>query len=390
MKIINILNFIIIYLITLLAIYVIISSNNFVLLYLALELQSISFYLLATIKYDNILSAESGLKYSIQGSFAAGFLTFGSALLYGLNGSTNLIEIYNFLLDINYNNIFSDSMLTLSITLIIMGMLFKVSAVPFHVWTFDVYEGAPIIATMFFATIGKYIGVILTIKFLYEIFISVKGFWLFILLYAAIASLIVGSFGALTQNNFKRLLAYSSITNIGFILLGCTVNPNQAVYCIISYLNIYILITICIFMLIISIREIGNYKYLHNINDYMKITQDNSIISLLFFFQLLSIAGIPPLSGFYVKMNILLMIIIHNYYFFAFIITTISIIIAYYYIRIIEYIYFYKTLSRRNINIQNKFICYFIIIITLINIFLILFSGTYSIIIMNFIKNYAI
>jgi len=310
-----------------------ISSYDLIVFYLGLELQSLSLYILASFKRENENSTEAGLKYFVLSALATGLLLYGSSLIYGFTGSTNF-EIISKKLDTdNIGAVFG-------IVFIIIGLAFKVSAVPFHMWTPDVYEGAPTSVTSFFAIVPKIAALTVFIRFMYVPFLNVIEQWQMIIVFISIASMILGATAAIGQKNIKRLMAYSSIGHMGYALAGLTPGTNAGIQSTIIYLIIYLIMNLgafgCIFMMK---RENTFYE---NINDLSGMSKNHPLLALSFLIILFSLAGIPPLAGFFAKFYIFMAVIESEMYILAIIGLLTTVISAFYYLRIIKIIYFDK------------------------------------------------
>ena len=310
-----------------------ISSYNLIVFYLGLELQSLCLYILAAFRKNDLKSTEAGLKYFVLSALASGLLLYGCSLIYGFTGSTNFETISNNLDKSNTGAIFG-------IVFIIVGLAFKVSAVPFHMWTPDVYEGSPTSVTSFFALIPKIAALTVFIRFIYVPFIDAIDHWQSIIIFLSIASMILGAVAAIGQNNIKRLMAYSSIGHMGYALAGLATGTNSGVQSTIIYLTIYLVMNLgafgCIFMMK---RE---NVYYENINDLSGLSKNHPILSLGFLIILFSLAGIPPLAGFFAKFYIFMTVIESKMYALAIIGLLTTVVSAFYYLRIIKIIYFDK------------------------------------------------
>jgi len=310
-----------------------ISSYDLIVFYLGLELQSLCLYILASFKRDDEKSTEAGLKYFVLSALASGLLLYGCSLIYGFTGSTNFQIISDNLSDKNTGAVFG-------IVFIMVGLAFKVSAVPFHMWTPDVYEGAPTSVTNFFALIPKIAAISVFIRFMYVPFINVINQWQTIVIFLSIASMILGAFAAIGQNNIKRLMAYSSIGHMGYALAGLAAGTNLGIQSTVIYLTIYLVMNLgafgCIFMMK---RENIFYE---DINDLSGMSKNHPMLALSFLIILFSLAGIPPLAGFFAKFYIFMAVIESQMYSLAIIGLITTVVSAFYYLRIIKIIYFDK------------------------------------------------
>ena len=310
-----------------------ISSYDLIVFYLGLELQSLCLYILASFRREDVRSSEAGLKYFVLSALASGLLLYGCSLIYGFTGSTNFETIATNLNEANKGAVFG-------IVFIIVGLAFKVSAVPFHMWSPDVYEGSPTSVTSFFALIPKIAAISVFIRFMYVPFINAINQWQAIIIFLSIASMIVGAVAAIGQQNIKRLMAYSSIGHMGYALAGLATGTNEGIQSLIIYLTIYLVMNLgafgCIFMMK---RENIFYE---NINDLSGLSKNHPILAFSFLIILFSLAGIPPLAGFFAKFYIFMAVIEVKMYALAIIGLVTTVVSAFYYIRIIKVIYFDK------------------------------------------------
>ena len=321
----------IIILLSILGMFFMVSSNDLILFYLGLELQSLSLYILAAIDRDNIRSSESGIKYFVLSALSSGLLLYGSSLLYGFTGSTNFDIIAYELTTQNNGAIFAS-------VFILVGLAFKISAVPFHMWVPDVYEGSPTSVTSFFAVVPKIAGFAVLIRFLQTPFQNIIFEWQTILIFMSIGSMILGSVAAIGQTNIKRLMAYSSIGHIGYALAGVATGTISGYSSSILYLTIYVVMNIGAFACIFLMKKDG--KYTEEITDLSGISKKNPLIAISFLIILFSLAGIPPLGGFFAKFYVFVSVIESGLYTLAIIGLLTTVVSAFYYLRIIKVIYF--------------------------------------------------
>ncbi len=321
----------IIILLSILGMFFMVSSNDLILFYLGLELQSLSLYILASIDRDNIRSSESGIKYFVLSALSSGLLLYGCSLLYGFTGSTNFDLIANQLSKENVGAVFA-------MVFILVGLAFKISAVPFHMWTPDVYEGAPTSITNFFAVVPKVAGLALLIKFMLIPFSNILLEWQTILIFISIASMILGAVAAIVQTNIKRLLAYSSIGHIGYALAGVATGEISGYESAIIYISIYVIMNIGAFSCLYLLKKDGQYK--ENISDLSGISKKNPLLAISFLIILFSMAGVPPLGGFFAKFYIFTAVLEKEMYALAIIGLLTTVISAFYYLKIIKTIYF--------------------------------------------------
>ena len=311
-----------------------ISSYDLIIFYLGLELQSLSLYILASFKKNDEKSTEAGLKYFVLSALASGLLLYGFSLIYGFTGSTNFELISKNLNENNTGAVFG-------IVFIIVGLSFKISVVPFHMWTPDVYEGAPTSVTSFFALVPKIAGIAVFIRFMYIPFYSAIDQWQTIIVFLSIASMILGAVAAIGQSNIKRLMAYSSIGHMGYVLAGLATGTNAGIQSSIAYLTIYLVMSLGTFACILMMRR-ENVFY-ENINDLSGLSNNHPKIALCFLVMLFSLAGIPPLAGFFAKFYIFMAVIEAEMYALAIIGLITTVVSAFYYLRIIKIIYFDKS-----------------------------------------------
>ena len=310
-----------------------ISSYDLIIFYLGLELQSLCLYILASFKRDDVRSTEAGLKYFVLSALASGLLLYGCSLIYGFTGSTNFEIISANLDEANTGAVFG-------IVFIIVGLAFKVSAVPFHMWTPDVYEGSPTSVTSFFALVPKIAALSVFIRFMYVPFINVISQWQTIIIFLSIASMTLGAVAAIGQSNIKRLMAYSSIGHMGYALAGLAPGTNLGIQSTIIYLTIYLVMNLGAFACIFMMKR-ENIFY-ENIKDLSGLSKNHPILALSFLIILFSLAGIPPLAGFFAKFYVFMAVIEVKMYALAVIGLVTTVVSAFYYLRIIKIIYFDK------------------------------------------------
>ena len=321
----------IIILLSILGMFFMVSSNDLILFYLGLELQSLSLYILASIDRDNLRSTESGIKYFVLSALSSGLLLYGCSLLYGFTGSTNFELIASQLNKENTGAVFA-------MVFILVGLAFKVSAVPFHMWTPDVYEGAPTSITSYFAVVPKVAGLALLIKFMFIPFSEILLEWQTIIIFISIASMILGAVAAMVQKNFKRLLAYSSIGHIGYALAGVATGAVSGYQSAIVYISIYVIMNIGAFSCLYLLKKDGQYK--ENISDLSGISKKNPLLAISLLIILFSLAGVPPLGGFFAKFYVFVSVLEKEMYALAIIGLLTTVMSAFYYLKIIKTIYF--------------------------------------------------
>ena len=314
-----------------LGMFFMISSNDLMSFYLGLELQSLALYILASIDRDNLKSNESGIKYFVLSALSSGLLLYGCSLLYGFTGSTNFEEI-NLKIELeNTGAIFA-------MVFILVSLAFKVSAVPFHMWTPDVYQGSPSSVTSFFAVVPKVAGIAIFIRFVQIPFEQLIDQWKNILVFMALASMILGAVAAIGQTNIKRLIAYSSIGHIGYALAGISTGTLTGYSSSVSYMSIYVIMNLGVFGCIFLMKKDG--KYCEDIRDLAGISKQKPILAISFLIIMFSLAGIPPLAGFFAKFYVFMSVIESGMYTLAIVGLLSTVISAFYYLRIIKIIYF--------------------------------------------------
>jgi NADH-quinone oxidoreductase subunit N len=310
-----------------------ISANDLIALYLGLELQSLALYVVAAINRDSVRSTEAGLKYFVLGALSSGMLLYGASLIYGFTGQTTFAGIAAALEASG-----SSLGLIFGLVFLIAGLAFKISAVPFHMWTPDVYEGAPTPVTAFFAAAPKVAAMAMFIRVVIGPFEPVTPDWQQILSFVSIASMLLGAFAAIGQHNIKRLMAYSSIGHMGFALVGLAAGNEAGVQGVIIYILIYMAMTLGAFACILSMRRRDGM--VEEISDLAGLSKTNPIMAFMLAMILFSLAGIPPLAGFFAKFYVFLAAIQAGLYVLAVIGVLASVVGAYYYLSIIRVMYF--------------------------------------------------
>ena len=312
---------------------IMISSNDLIVFYMGLELQSLALYVLATFNRDQLKSSEAGLKYFVLSALSSGLLLYGCSLIYGFTGSTNFNIIAN---QLNSN----EYAITFGIVFILVGLAFKISAVPFHMWAPDVYEGSPTSVTLFFTMVPKIAALTVFIRFLYVPFLNLIDQWQMILIFLSIASMLFGAIAAIGQTNLKRLIAYSSIGHVGYTLAGLATGTNDGIQSSVIYITIYILMNLGLFSCLLMMKR--NNKYFEDIEDLSGLSKNHPLMSLSLLVILFSLAGIPPLAGFFAKFYIFKSVLEQSMYFLAIVGLLSTVVAAFYYLRIIKIMYFDK------------------------------------------------
>ena len=316
---------------SILGMFFMLSANDLILFYLGLELQSLALYVLAAIDRDNLISSEAGIKYFVLSALSSGLLLYGCSLLYGFTGSSNFNEISTSLVSQNTGAIFA-------MVFILVGLAFKVSAVPFHMWTPDVYQGAPTSITNFFAVVPKAVGLAVIIRFMDLPFKNIIEEWQTIIIFISIASMILGSVAAIGQKNIKRLLAYSSISHMGYALAGVATGTVSGYTSTIVYITIYIVMNMGTFACIYLMKIDG--RYTEKIEDLSGLSKEKPVFAFSFLILFFSLAGIPPLGGFFAKFFVFMSVIEGELYALAIIGLLTTVISAFYYLKVIKIIYF--------------------------------------------------
>ncbi|MFL4984943.1 MAG: NADH-quinone oxidoreductase subunit NuoN [Xanthobacteraceae bacterium] len=308
-----------------------VSAADLIALYLGLELMSLSLYVLAAIHRDSVRSTEAGLKYFVLGALSSGMLLYGASLIYGFTGTVSFAGIAQAAGDGGLGLVFG-------IVFLFAGFCFKVSAVPFHMWTPDVYEGAPTPITAFFAAAPKVAGIAMFVRATIASFPGITTQWQQILVFVAIASMALGAFAAIGQRNIKRLMAYSSIGHMGFALIGLAAATEEGVRGVVIYMAIYLTMTLGTFACILAMRRDG--AMLEDIRDLAGLARTNPPMAFFLAMLLFSLAGIPPLAGFFAKFYVFLAAIKAGLYMLAVIGVITSVVGAYYYLMIVKIMYF--------------------------------------------------
>jgi NADH-quinone oxidoreductase subunit N len=333
------------FIVTALAIFglnLLVMSSDFLTSYIVLELQSFCFYILAAFKRSSAYSTEAGLKYFLLGSFSSTLLVFGITLIYGIFGTVNFSLLHLIIFE-NSNLFFLDK---LGFIFIFTGLLFKLAAAPFHIWSPDVYEGSPLISTVFFALIPK-ISILLFILRVFSIISDKTNFFVFIFLISSIFSVIIGSLVTLKQKRLKKLLAYSSINHVGYLLLGVSLFSIESTSAVFFYILSYMITGLCVWSIVFSLKpaRILNYRTF-NIVDFGSILKTNLLIASIFGICLFSMAGVPPLVGFYAKLKIFQSAVNAGFILVACFIILMSVVSTFYYIRLIKSAFFENNIKK--------------------------------------------
>ncbi len=311
-----------------------VSASDLIALYLGLELQSLSLYVLAAIRRDDTRSSEAGLKYFVLGALSSGMLLYGASLLYGTTGATGFTEIAAAVAREGAGNLG----LTVGLVFLLVGLAFKVSAVPFHMWTPDVYEGAPTPVTAFFAAAPKLAAMALLTRVVAGAFGGAADQWRQIIIFLSIASMLLGAFAAIGQTNIKRLMAYSSIGHVGYALVGLAAGGEQGLEGLLVYLAIYLVMTLGTFACILAMRR-GD-GMVEDISSLSGLAETNLPLAFVLAMLLFSLAGVPPLAGFFAKFYVFAAAVKAGLYPLAVIGVLASVVAAFYYLRIVKVMFF--------------------------------------------------
>jgi NADH-quinone oxidoreductase subunit N len=317
---------------------VLISAGDLIMLYLGLELMSLALYVVAASNRDNIKSTEAGLKYFVLGALSSGMLLYGASLIYGFTGTVSFAGIAA------ATKAGAGVGIVFGLVFLLAGLCFKVSAVPFHMWTPDVYEGAPTPVTAFFASAPKVAAMAVFTRATLTAFPGILSQWQQIVVFVAIASMALGSFAAIGQKNIKRLMAYSSIGHMGFALVGLAAGTPEGAQGVLVYITIYVSMTLGSFAVILTMKRNG--QHVEEISDLSGLSRTNPLLAFVFAMLLFSLAGIPPLAGFFAKWYVFVAAIKAGLFTLAVVGVVTSVVGAYYYLSIIKVMYFDEPLVR--------------------------------------------
>jgi len=320
------------FLLATLGMLMLISASDLIALYLGLELMSLPLYVIAASNRENLKSTEAGLKYFVLGALSSGMLLYGASLIYGFTGTVNFAGIAK----ATQNG--AGLGLIFGLVFLFVGFCFKISAVPFHMWTPDVYEGAPTPVTAFFAAAPKVAGIAIFARVTVVAFPGITHEWQQIVVFVSIASMALGSFAAIGQRNIKRLMAYSSIGHMGYALVGLAAGTAEGVQGVLIYMSIYVAMTLGTFAVILSMRRDG--RLVETISDLAGLSRTHPTMAFFLAVLLFSLAGIPPLAGFFAKFYVFLAAIKAGLFTLAVIGVLTSVVGAYYYLAIVKIMYF--------------------------------------------------
>ena len=311
-----------------------VSANDLLMLYMGLEMQSLALYVIASIRRDTLRSTEAGIKYFVLGALSSGMLLYGCSMIYGFTGSTSFEGLA---LAVSATETPSVG-LVVGLVFLITGLAFKVSAVPFHMWTPDVYEGAPTPVTALFAVAPKVAAIALFLRVMTDPFGDLLGSWQQVIVFVSIASMIVGALAAIMQTNIKRLMAYSSIGHMGYALVGIAAGTEAGAIGVLIYLATYIFMNVGTFACILAMRRDG--RLVENLSDLSGLSKTHPMMALALLVFMFSMAGIPPLAGFFGKWYVFMAAVEAGLIALAVIGVLASVVGAFYYLRIVKLMYF--------------------------------------------------
>ena len=312
---------------------IMVSANDLMVLYIGIELQSLALYVLAAMKRDSAKATEAGLKYFVLGALSSGMLLYGMSMIYGFTGQTELDKIAG-TIQLTPDHIG----VIFGLVFLVAGLAFKISAVPFHMWTPDVYEGAPTPVTAFLASAPKVAAMAIFIRLLVESFGGITPQWQQIIIFLSIVSMVLAAFAAIGQSNIKRLIAYSSIGHMGFALVGLSAGHQGGVEGVAIYMAIYLTMTIGLFAAVLSLK--ANGTYVEKIDDLAGLAQTRPYVAAIIALMMFSLIGLPPLAGFFAKWHVFVAAIEAGFYVLAVIGVLASAVSAYYYLRVVRTMYF--------------------------------------------------
>ncbi|MBH44057.1 MAG: NADH:ubiquinone oxidoreductase subunit N [Gammaproteobacteria bacterium] len=360
----------------LLGMMIITSAQDLLILYLGIELLSLSLYSIIAYNKDSAFSSEAAIKYYVLGAIASGFLLFGISLIYGLTGTISLNEVFQFIYDSGSRDAVQNVGYIFALTFIIVSLGFKFGAAPFHMWIPDVYHGSLLPTTLLLSSLPKIAVFIIFIKLLLQAFIGLFHFWADMILILALISIVIGNIIAIVQTNFKRMLAYSTIANIGFILIGISLGTQESFTAATFYTLSYVIMSMAIFGILTFITING--KAVEEISDLSGLNENHPWQAFLILLTMLSLAGIPPLIGFHAKLFLIQVLVNSSYFIIALFAVIMTVIGAYYYLRVIKVIYFDKVSTKINLIISS--------LIVSINTLLLLYLGLFPYNLVNLSK----
>ena len=347
---INHFEYLLLILFAILGLFLLCSANDLLTAYLAIELQSLAFYVLASFKKNSMFSVDAGIKYFILGAFSSSLFLLGASLLYGITGTINFEEFKCLFLNSSLNIVesvsFNVNLIKFALVFILISLFFKLAIAPFHTWAPDVYENSPSASTFFMSVVPKLAIFVLLLRIFYCSFYNFFDSWRYIVIVSVVGSIIVGSFGGLEQRKLKSLLIYSSISHMGYSLIAFSTGTFENFQILFSYLIVYSFSGLCVWSIFILTRLKNSHLQKQNkdLTDIILLSKSNYMLSIFFVTVLFSIAGFPPMIGFLVKISVFLTAIESSMYFVAFISILCSVVGTFYYIRLIKILYFEKAL----------------------------------------------
>jgi len=346
---INQFEYILLILFAVLGLFLLCSSNDLLTAYLAIELQSLAFYVLASFKRNSTYSVDAGIKYFILGAFSSSLFLFGSSLLYGVTGTINFEEFKDLYVNVSPGNnadLSNISLVQFGLVFILISLLFKLAIAPFHTWAPDVYEGSPSASTFFFAVVPKLAIFVLLLRIFYYSFFGFFESWRYFIVIVIVLSIIVGSFGGIEQRKLKSLLVYSSISHMGYALIAFSAGTFESIQMLFCYLVVYSFSGLCVWSIFVLTRLKNNHLQKQNkdLTDLVSLGKSNYMLAIFFTTVLFSVAGFPPMIGFLVKISVFLTAIESSMFFVVLISILCSVIGTFYYIRLIKILYFEKVL----------------------------------------------
>jgi NADH-quinone oxidoreductase subunit N len=347
---------------------VMISANDLITLYVGLELQNLALYVIASFNRDSARSSEAGLKYFVLSALSSGMLLYGASLVYGFAGTTSFDDLTKLMTGAAT----VETGILIGLVFVVVGLAFKVSAVPFHMWTPDVYEGAPTPVSAFFAVAPKLAALALFIRFMIAPFGPLIGEWRQVIVFLSVASMVFGAVAAIAQENIKRLMAYSSISHVGYALIGLAAGTAEGIRGVLVYLTIYLFMTIGAWAVILCMRRMG--RMLEGISDLAGLSQSQPGLALALAIFMFALSGVPPTAGFFGKFYVFLAAINAQLTGLAVIGVLASVVSAFYYLRIVKVMYFDEPapVFDRPISAELKGVVFVTAVATL---FLFLFPG---------------
>jgi NADH-quinone oxidoreductase subunit N len=347
---------------------VMISANDLITLYVGLELQNLALYVVAAFNRDSVRSSEAGLKYFVLGALSSGMLLYGASLIYGFAGTTAFDDLARLLT----GGAPIETGILIGLVFVVVGLAFKVSAVPFHMWTPDVYEGAPTPVSAFFAVAPKLAALALFIRFMIAPFGPLIEEWRQVIVFLSIASMVFGAVAAIAQENIKRLMAYSSISHVGYALIGLAAGTSEGIRGVLVYLTIYLFMTVGSWTVILCMRRRG--RMLEGISDLAGLSQSQPGLALALAIFMFALSGVPPTAGFFGKLYVFLAAINAHLAWLAVIGVVTSVVSAFYYLRVVKVMYFDEPVASfdRPITAELKGVLFVTAVVTL---FFFLFPG---------------